>query len=54
MASPPPDAPTLIVGAGPVGLILALALRRHGCPVRIIDQRPEAATRAARAWLNDA
>jgi 2-polyprenyl-6-methoxyphenol hydroxylase-like FAD-dependent oxidoreductase len=31
----------LIVGAGPVGLTLAVELARHGVPCRIIDQSPE-------------
>ncbi len=30
--------PILIVGAGPVGLTLALALKRQGVTVRIIDK----------------
>jgi 2-polyprenyl-6-methoxyphenol hydroxylase-like FAD-dependent oxidoreductase len=34
----------LIVGAGPTGLVLALALRRLGIAVRIIDQAAEPAT----------
>ncbi|KAJ7198915.1 FAD binding domain-containing protein [Mycena haematopus] len=32
----------LIAGAGPSGLVLALALRRHGIPVKIIDKAPVA------------
>lgn len=32
------NSPVLIVGAGPVGLALALQLRRHDVPVRIIDR----------------
>ena len=32
------DAPVLIAGAGPVGMTLALALRRQGVAVRIVDQ----------------
>lgn len=38
----------LIVGAGPTGLVLALALARRGCPVRIIDKAPGPGT-ASRA-----
>ncbi|KAJ7252731.1 FAD binding domain-containing protein [Mycena haematopus] len=30
----------LVVGAGPSGLVMALALLRHGVPVRLIDQEP--------------
>ncbi|MCA9660768.1 MAG: FAD-dependent monooxygenase [Myxococcales bacterium] len=37
-----PTAPeVLIVGAGPVGLSLALDLHRHGLRVRIVDESPE-------------
>lgn len=38
----------LIVGAGPTGLVLALALEKQGIPFRIIDQRsgPREASRA--------
>ena len=32
------DEPMLIVGAGPVGLTLALALRRQGVALRIVDK----------------
>jgi 2-polyprenyl-6-methoxyphenol hydroxylase-like FAD-dependent oxidoreductase len=40
--------PILIVGAGPTGLNLALRLKRHGAPFRIIDERsgPAQASRA--------
>ncbi|TFK47975.1 FAD/NAD(P)-binding domain-containing protein [Heliocybe sulcata] len=34
-------APILIAGAGPAGLVLALALRQNGVPVRIIDKEPK-------------
>ena len=40
----------LIVGAGPTGLVLALRLRRHGVPFRIIDQH-EGPGRASRALV---
>lgn len=39
---------TLIVGAGPTGMVAALALTMNGVPVRIIDKRPEAG-RSSRA-----
>lgn len=41
-------APILIVGAGPTGLVLALRLRRHGTPFRIVDAHagPGEASRA--------
>ncbi|MFL6183228.1 MAG: FAD-dependent monooxygenase, partial [Actinomycetes bacterium] len=32
---------TLIVGAGPTGLTLAIELARRGVPFRIIDREPE-------------
>ena len=35
---------TLIVGAGPVGLIMAAELARYRTPVRIIDRAPQATT----------
>src|SRR5690348_7320985 len=38
------DAPVLIVGAGPTGLVLALWLARLGVPVRIIDKTAEPGT----------
>ncbi|WP_376767778.1 FAD-dependent oxidoreductase [Segnochrobactrum spirostomi] len=31
----------LVVGAGPVGLVMAAELRRHGATVRIVDKRAE-------------
>ena len=37
-------APILIVGAGPVGLAMAVSLRRLGVPVRIIDRARERST----------
>lgn len=35
-----PDAPVLIVGAGPAGLILAHELLRRGIAVRVLEKRP--------------
>jgi 2-polyprenyl-6-methoxyphenol hydroxylase-like FAD-dependent oxidoreductase len=42
----------LIVGAGPVGLSLAIGLRLYGMSVRIVDQRhgPQTEPRAAVIW----
>ena len=39
VASISPDAPVLIVGAGPTGLTAALELARRGVPVRIVERR---------------
>src|SRR5215210_5844371 len=43
-----PSPITLIVGAGPTGLTLAVELARRGVPFRIIDREPER-TRTSRA-----
>ncbi len=42
----------LIVGAGPTGLSLAITLRQHGIPVRIIDRAaaPSAVSKALAIW----
>lgn len=42
----------LIVGAGPVGLTMALELARYGVPIRIIDKIPDAehTSRAVAVW----
>jgi 2-polyprenyl-6-methoxyphenol hydroxylase-like FAD-dependent oxidoreductase len=37
-AEPSKSADALVIGAGPVGLTMALALKRHGLSCRIIDQ----------------
>jgi 2-polyprenyl-6-methoxyphenol hydroxylase-like FAD-dependent oxidoreductase/heme-degrading monooxygenase HmoA len=39
----------VVVGSGPVGLTCAIELARRGIPVRIIDKRPDASTRADKA-----
>ncbi|MDX2862302.1 FAD-dependent monooxygenase, partial [Streptomyces scabiei] len=36
-----PPAPVLVVGAGPVGLSAALALRAHDLPVTLLEGDPE-------------
>ncbi|MCA9569131.1 MAG: FAD-dependent monooxygenase [Myxococcales bacterium] len=38
---PPLQGPVIIVGAGPVGLTLALALHVRGIPVVVLEQRPD-------------
>ncbi|MBL6616457.1 MAG: FAD-dependent oxidoreductase [Reyranella sp.] len=45
-------AEVLIVGAGPTGLSLAITLRRHGIPVRIVDRaaQPTAVSKALALW----
>jgi 2-polyprenyl-6-methoxyphenol hydroxylase-like FAD-dependent oxidoreductase len=43
-AAPSNDTDVLIVGAGPTGLVLALALARRGVRVRIIDKTAEPGT----------
>ncbi len=42
----------LIVGAGPTGLSLAITLRQHGTPVRIIDRatQPSSVSKALALW----
>ncbi|MGP4000813.1 FAD-dependent oxidoreductase, partial [Streptomyces sp. 8N706] len=35
--------PVIVVGAGPIGLSLALALTRHGVPVVVVDEGTEQA-----------
>ena len=36
----------LVVGAGPVGLLMASELARHGVPVRVIDKAPAASDKS--------
>ena len=45
-------AEVLIVGAGPTGLSLAITLRRHGVPVRIVDRaaQPSTVSKALALW----
>ncbi len=45
-------AEVLVVGAGPTGLSLAITLRRHGVPVRIIDRaaQPSTVSKALALW----
>jgi len=44
----PTDADVLVIGAGPVGLTLALALHRRGVAVRVLERR-DALSQASRA-----
>ena len=39
-----PDTPVLVVGAGPVGLLLACELARRGVAARVIDKLPRPTT----------
>ena len=50
------NCPALIVGAGPTGLTLALALRRLGVECRVVDagEGPRAEPRAAVVWPREA
>lgn len=47
-----PAEPVLIVGAGPVGLVVACELRRRGVPVRVVDRSrtPTAQSKAIIIW----
>ena len=42
---PPPDAPTLVIGAGAVGSAATRALKRKGIPVHVVDREPRARER---------
>ncbi|MBV9793261.1 MAG: FAD-dependent monooxygenase [Actinobacteria bacterium] len=44
-SAPPPSAPVLIAGGGPVGLATALELSRHGIGSVVVEPRPQV------AWL---
>ncbi|PSJ53733.1 FAD-dependent monooxygenase [Kumtagia ephedrae] len=46
------EIPVLVVGAGPTGLSLAIMLRLHGVPVRIVDRNaaPAAVSKALAVW----
>ena len=39
MITPTAESPILIVGAGPVGLLIAVGLQRHGVPVQLLERR---------------
>ena len=43
--------PVLVVGAGPVGLTLALALRQQDIAVRLVDRAPQPGYRAGWTYL---
>jgi 2-polyprenyl-6-methoxyphenol hydroxylase-like FAD-dependent oxidoreductase len=49
-ASAPPRVDVLVCGAGPTGLVLALALHRAGVRVKVVDKSPEPGT-ASRALV---
>jgi 3-(3-hydroxy-phenyl)propionate hydroxylase len=40
MAAPKANARVVVVGAGPVGMVCALALNRRGVPVTVFEQEP--------------
>jgi len=39
-----------VVGAGPGGLVAALAMRRRGIDVEILEQAPPSAPRGSARW----
>ena len=39
MITPTAESPILIVGAGPVGLLIAVGLQRHGVPAQLLERR---------------
>src|SRR5260221_13308955 len=45
MTTLPSDAPVVIVGAGPVGLALAIELGLHGIAALVLDEQPAPAPR---------
>ncbi len=49
-----PNLPVLIVGAGPVGLCLALALNRLGVPCHVFEALPELSTEARASTFHPA
>jgi len=50
--SNPPDVPVLIVGAGPVGAVLALELARHGVTSMLVDRATSASPHPKMDYTN--
>src|ERR1700748_2725067 len=44
MPGPKTNARVIVVGAGPVGMVCALALNRRGIPVTVFEQEPAPVT----------
>ena len=51
MAEAKAKARVAIVGAGPVGMVCALALNRRGVPVTVFEQEPEPVEEIGRAHV---
>jgi 2-polyprenyl-6-methoxyphenol hydroxylase-like FAD-dependent oxidoreductase len=52
MSAEPIEVDALVVGAGPVGLMLASELRRHGASCRIVDRAPAATDKSKAVVLH--
>ncbi len=52
MTAPGTETPILVVGAGPVGSLLALELARHGVPSVVVDRSPTVSRHPKMDFLN--